>query len=773
MNGAAEVLLADILAAIQVSNARLASLINQNRQMIGTGSGGTSNNLNNLSASSGGAAKSLGTLGKAAEVTSRALQVGFNMLSGVISGITTIVGSAIGVFSNLVTNLYSFAKQAALGEGKLSDFYQVFKDLPIFGRLFRLLAEMYSYQERLLAGYQDMTKNGASFTGSLQGMIQMAARAYLSLDEFQRVVKENASSLALAGGGNIDRGMQIFINAQRRLLNPDGEFGRAILGLGVTAEESAQYIAGMINMQQRYVRDGTISTENVAKSTKAYIEELDVLAKLTGKRRDQIDKEVQEAENEQLLATFIDNLSPDEQTKARMALAAAAPFGKAAVQEIGARLRGLDTPVSDVGTKMAIFSNGVSLQGETLRRALSDTSVSAKDMARITLQQQANIARNMGQIINQVGPLGAAAGILKDMPQSYIQLNRTIQKQGLDKILDDILKKQKAQIDGSAGAFAAAQLRIREFGMYLADMFFNFIKPLEPMLKELASALINLVTKILPILSEILGKMVKWFSDVFKDLAQSKNPNELVEKILKHTGEGIKNVWQFLEPIWTTSIKPAMMKMFQDTTEFLKPYFIQMTHYVIDTINAWAYSNPLLKGLPGVEDPALRERKRAKEYAESDFRLRNRQYESMQGHSSSLTPSQVESLIKERNEAQERLRAAEAALNAYRPNAGKPPAFAPSDSPFAVRHSGTIGMTGRWWELETGPKLIQEGETVLTQGQLAQIVDTAGQNYLSDGIRQLNSNVAQLIQVAKQTAENTRRNIDAVKALNGDLFQVA
>jgi hypothetical protein len=79
-------------------------------------------------------------------------------------------------------------------------------------------------------------------------------------------------------------------------------------------------------------------------------------------------------------------------------------------------------------------------------------------------------------------------------------------------------------------------------------------------------------------------------------------------------------------------------------------------------------------------------------------------------------------------------------------------------------------MTGNWWEKSDATLNVQAGESVVTQAQMDQIVNTASQNSLAQGIQQLNSLVAQQVRYAKEAAEYARRNVDATKGLNGNLF---
>ena len=79
-------------------------------------------------------------------------------------------------------------------------------------------------------------------------------------------------------------------------------------------------------------------------------------------------------------------------------------------------------------------------------------------------------------------------------------------------------------------------------------------------------------------------------------------------------------------------------------------------------------------------------------------------------------------------------------------------------------------MTGNWWEKSDATLNVQQGESVVTQDQMAQIVGAAGQNGLAESIQQLNSLVALQVKYAKETAEYARRNVDATRSLDGNLF---
>jgi len=59
---------------------------------------------------------------------------------------------------------------------------------------------------------------------------------------------------------------------------------------------------------------------------------------------------------------------------------------------------------------------------------------------------------------------------------------------------------------------------------------------------------------------------------------------------------------------------------------------------------------------------------------------------------------------------------------------------------------------------------------VATQDQIKQIVDFASQNGSSNELSRLNTLMSQLVKETQRVADNTARNVQATKELNGNMF---
>jgi hypothetical protein len=744
MNGVSEALLEELLKSNQAQVAILQKLAN------------SFSSTNASSPTAGLAGMSKATTG--VNIALNVLQSGFNLLSGLLSRMGSIVGQTIGHFVNLSENLFNFAKQAAYGTAQLSNFIEVFKDLPLVGRAFQLFAGVIRYQEELLGVYRNLSNSGATFGGSLQAMNSAANRAYMSLGEFAKVVGNNSDLFSGLGAGNVDRGIVAFVDANKRLMGPDSEYSQGILGLGVSAEQASEFLTTTMRSQGFKDRQATATADQLAKYTNEYVKTLDEMSRLTGVRRDQLDAEVKKAEGDQLFQTFKDGLDSASSAAVQNMLAMAAPFGTAAVEEVKNRLRGLDTPITEAGTNLAIMSGGASLAGEGLRKALKGT---AEEQQAAMSRYLGNIASATGGLVKSVGTVGQAAGVLGNMvPAEFQRISRIMQaggltfEQAMKKAAEDSAKAAK----GPAGAFAEAQQNVKRFGSNMNEVFMKLIGPLvEPLVKFSGGLLESINTLIssdgfaavVDKVTKTMTKMIEWAGGAFKKISDAFGDGDwkkAFSEAFKQLKEGLGNIWEV--------IKPTMVELWNTV---LKPAFVGLLDLMWGAFKEWLFG-PSAQQL---QDQGQQKKEQKVAVRVDEAYYKNQATEQLAGKEG-VTTIQINELAKKlkeqaiaENEAEMRR------LNAR--NQAQPP----------VRHSGTIGMTGNWWEKKDATLAVQAGESVVTKSQMDQIINTASQTGMAESIQQLNSLTAQMLAVMKQTADNTKRTYDATRALNGDLFQVA
>ena len=207
-----------------------------------------------------------------------------------ISGLSQMAGSVIGL-----------SKELLVGGTNFADFAQ---HLPIVGGH---LAGLVGILDDQINSFRDMTQVGVDFGGSIFNLRRAATESGLSMENFQRVVSENSQSLALLGGSAGD--------GARRFRNISGElqrnFGPQLSRLGLTMEETADYTASYLEIQTRLGRSQRMSDQQLAQGSADYAMQLDRLARITGKRRDQIAEELEQQMNDNRIRALVASMGED------------------------------------------------------------------------------------------------------------------------------------------------------------------------------------------------------------------------------------------------------------------------------------------------------------------------------------------------------------------------------------------------------------------------------------------------------------------------------
>lgn len=771
MNGATEQTLAELLAtanAMNINLVKLNKIADEIRKNGGTGGTAASS-----------AAAGLASIAKAASPLSmvlNAITTAGDAVGAVFGAMGSIIGKTIGVISNVTGELVSFAVKAAEGKAKLSDLFAAFKDLPLgFGTLANVMAQIVRYSEGLLATYQKLTAAGASFSGDLFTMRGYAARAQMSMEEFANVVNANSEFFSTMGG-NVQKGIDKFVLAQSALMGPNSPYATSILNLGVSAEEAGQFLVSMIKSQGVMGKQGAADAATLARYTAEYITELDELSKITGKRREQIDAEVQKAEQDDAWQLFMDSLTPDEAAKAKSMLAIAETYnGKAGVEQMKLSLRGIDAPIGKLSQGLAVASGGISTSGEQYRKALKDGSISIEQASRATTRGQLEIAAGVGKFAKTIGTEGLAAGAgINLLNSASVATARKLDAAGgsQEKMIAMAKKQQEDQAKSSAAQLAQAQQSIRNFGNTITEIATRFVGPLAGKLAEFGNSIMQTVAVF--VASDGFQKKVQaiadWFGTAFKDLQAAYNAGGM-ESLMKAAGEklkeGAKNVWEVVGPplkaglkfIWD-EIRPALIEGFTKLIEFIKPYFQEIGLSIKESLED--YLKKETRGVLGTSDEANARRGTedwAKSSQEYQSWLKRRQDLATETGSSVAmdryfnTRLHRDDLIKEFMEETKNRTAAMAELQ------NKAEKYVPGR-----RDLGTLGMTGKTSEPFDTNVNLEKGERVLNPAE------TAAYNNQANALNQLNNLTAQLLQVMKDNNEYSRRILNATEGLNGNLF---
>ena len=223
----------------------------------------------------GSLAGNLGGAGENASLMSRALQ-------GVTSAATVGAGG-----------LADFAAQAYNGTARVSTALDYFatNTSGLSSTLLGAAKGITAHVEDVTDSFRTLSRSGGGFAADLFELKNSAAQTRMTLDEFSGMVASNSESLA-ALGGTVNRGSRLFTTMSQEFFEASEGYAQRLTNMGMTTEEINENLMLMTEIQQRQ----NMQDEKVRQSTQAsamsLAEEMDAMAKLTGKQKDAIQEEM-------------------------------------------------------------------------------------------------------------------------------------------------------------------------------------------------------------------------------------------------------------------------------------------------------------------------------------------------------------------------------------------------------------------------------------------------------------------------------------------------
>ena len=352
------------------------------------------------------------------------------------------LGLAISGLSSAASSAFNLSKELLVGGNNFADFAQ---HLPLVGSY---LAPLVGVLDDNINSFRELASTGVDLGGSIFNLRRAAAESGLSMENFARVVGENSQTLALMGGSAGD--------GARRFRNISGElqrnFGPQLSRLGFTMEETADATASYLEIQTRLGRSQRMSDSQLAAGSAAYAMQLDKLAKITGKRRDQIAEELESQMADQRIRALVSTLGEDQ---AR------------ALQNVTASIENAD--LREAITEL-VATGGVPLENELAQSIARMTPEIAQASAalkegNITEEEYFEVLRrNSGAMREFLEANGdAAATIVATGNNAYAA---AFALQGLENIGEDYTRVQQEQIDAMENGDRA----LLDFGRVLTQM---------------------------------------------------------------------------------------------------------------------------------------------------------------------------------------------------------------------------------------------------------------------------------------------------------------
>lgn len=531
-NAATEATLKDLLAAIKGQTTTLSRLSST--------AGAAGINPQAIAAANKGV-QQMGAAQQAGVVAGKALGMAFNGLSKGAMLLGGVLGDIVASGVKTASNLTDLAGQMLDGKASVSDVFGALKDLPLgIGLVAGLFQKLVAMQEAELATYRDLTKAGVNFGGSLTDIRTTALEMGTTLEGFGNLVKENSRLFAQLGA-TAEAGARNFVNLSKDIRN--SEVGKNLRALGFSIDDINNSTANYLKMTGGRTAEEMKNTKGLAASAGAYMQQLDMLSSITGKSREEEEKKLLKAAANAAFEAKMQSMSQEERDKANAALAnAMATGGQGAVDALQAKLMGIP-PMTEAGQMFEAMSRNAAAALDKQAKAVTDSTKSLKDVQNgygEMLAGSAQDAKNLGK--EQMAAFSFTSGAQAEVALNA-QKNANLMHSKNLKNADDVNKLQAdiaadaaARQKSTAAAAAESEQAFKKLGAELMGALAPALKELVPVIQNLAKQMIEFAIKHMDDIKEGLKKVVSFVKDLFSPEGR--------EKVSKQIAEGLGKLLQ-------------------------------------------------------------------------------------------------------------------------------------------------------------------------------------------------------------------------------------
>lgn len=412
----------------------------------------------------GGLGGALGGLDSSANTFKKTL----NSSIGIVGEFTNNLGNTSGLFGQLAQ------QQGVVGA---------------FGRTFQLVAD---FNEKQLGVYQQLTTAGINFGGSLGDLRTSAAAMELSMDQFVGLMKNNSEAFAKMGS-NANDGAQNFKKLSQAMFA--GDTGNKLKSLGYTSEQVNQSMINYIAFTGGRSAKEMQNTGALVAASQNYMKNLDALATITGKSREQQEEAMKEAAANQAWQSYLMTLTEDERNKAIAGMNAAFAYGgEGAKQAFMAGAQGLPPMIKSAQMFVAMSGNMNEVTNKQIA-GIKDSTVSLEEMNRTATEY------NVAAIEDKKNLEGASAALIMGQKEGSEQASATLsaanraQQAGATSNakaisqLDAVLKEQEKRQESTAARQVEIQNTMRKAGEVLLNALVPLAERLLPVIESIVSSM--------------------------------------------------------------------------------------------------------------------------------------------------------------------------------------------------------------------------------------------------------------------------------------------
>jgi hypothetical protein len=528
-NAATEATLKDILAAMKGQASALSKL---------TGTAGQAGVNPQAIASANKGIQQMGAAATAGSVAGKLLSTAMGGLSKGAMLLGGVLGDIVSSGVQTGKNLMDLAGKMLDGKGSVSDVFGAFKDLPLgIGMVAGLFEKLMQMQQAELETYRQLTKSGVNLGGTLTDVRNTALEMGTSLEGFGKLVKENSTLFAQLGG-SVNDGAKNFVNLAKDIRNSD--VGKNLRALGYSIDDINSSTASYLKMTGGRTAEEMKNTKALAASAGAYMSQLDMLASITGKSREEEEKKLQAAAANVAWEAKMQSMSEEERAKANAALANAMSVGgQGAVDALQARMMGIP-PMTEAGQMFEAMSRNASAALSKQAAAVTDSTKSLKDIEKgygEMLAGSAQDAKNLGKeqiaAMTYTGGVQAEVALNAQKNANMMHSKNLKNAEDVNKLQGEIAANADARSKSSAAKAAEAEEAFKKLTSELYQALMPVLAELTPIVTDLGTQMIEFAKQNMPAIKEGLRMVVDFVKNLFSPEGREKVGKQIAEGLGK------------------------------------------------------------------------------------------------------------------------------------------------------------------------------------------------------------------------------------------------
>jgi len=418
------------------------------------------------------------------------------------------LGFVAGALSGTLGEAANLSQKLAAGNAQVEDVFSSFAKIPgIVGVFFNQLQRIASVQTEYLESYRNLTNAGANFSGSLTDMRLAASSTYMTLGQFGELVKNNTDAFSRMGG-TVDQGVRSFARLSNELIK--SQLGSELIALGYSFQQINEGTANYIAMTGGRTAEEMRNTKAITAASAEYLTQLDGLAQITGKSRQQQEEALKQANQNAAIQQRLAGMDEKQKAAYNRGLAEMqAKFGQAGVELYQAQMLGIP-PQTEAAKNLMALAPAVAEASQGMADVAKRGGSAAETMKYSADATQGAVEASK-QFEGVAGALSFRGDGLSKALMGLIDTSNKAEKQGREtsekelEMREKIAAEQKARQESQAAAAAEAQKALNELGQEILAAFMPIMKALFPVINSAVSAFTAVLTPVAKFAQIITG----------------------------------------------------------------------------------------------------------------------------------------------------------------------------------------------------------------------------------------------------------------------------